>query len=168
MFIKIVDNCPKCGSGMTGYFLRGQVNNELRIKKFKRGERIRFLDEYENPFLNCFCVKCRHRWHSVLKLKWIKRSEFQEYLEEKGFFEQRESFKTHGFSEEDKKMMALYEKEQRWKIGSYIVGGLTGINLKKYNPYTKKISRQLNEEAGAYDEGISEYDFTDDEDEYWE
>lgn len=150
MFITVVDNCPKCNSEKTGYYVKGS-DKSAKIRAYRKGERIRFFDIYDNYYKNTFCTECKFRWHSDLHKQWIGKKEFRQHLIDKGFIEERDNvYKNALVSEKEKKEETkeekLLRKELNWNKVSVVLNMITGINIKRHNPYTlKRIKDEIEE-----------------------
>lgn len=77
--------CPRCGSLRTGRFLEKISNNETKtkLKYLKRGELIRFRNEYTPKEYNCFCDDCDTQWFGEILTYSITDEELEEIFEEK-------------------------------------------------------------------------------------
>lgn len=136
MRIKYVDYCPVCDSPKTGYFIGGVPNYKNIIKKFQKGERIDYYSLTSNRNLNCFCKDCGHKWHSNLKKVDLTHEEFNEYLHERGFYEERDEAKKRAEEKKIKKPeIPKEEKARRFKTKTTILAYTTGIDLRRFNPY---------------------------------
>ena len=150
MRLIIVDYCPRCDSPRTGHFINGVPNREKVIKKFKNGERIKFFSITSNRHLNCFCNACGHKWHQDLKKTYLSAEDFNDYLHEYEFYEERNEVKK--LSDEimdnpQNKTLTTAEKEAKYKRTATVLAYTLGIDLRKFNPYTKKrIREELDEE----------------------
>jgi len=138
MLVRVVDNCPKCGSNKTGYFIRTEVDYGLKTEKFKRGERIRFLPIDGNSYKNTFCCDCKNKWHSTVKLKIMGRKSFNQHLIDKGFIEQRDNYKLEKLSDEEIAKLKQMRKEHGWDVFASVFSFVTGIRIVRKNPYTLK------------------------------
>lgn len=77
--------CPRCGSLRTGRFIEKITKNETQtqLKYLKKGELIRFRNEYTPKEYNCFCDDCESNWYEKIEVYSIDNEELQEILEEK-------------------------------------------------------------------------------------
>lgn len=137
MRVKIVGYCPFCGSPRTGYMIGGFPKKETIVNKFQKGERINFYSFRDNRRLNCFCSACEGRWHKELKKTYLDNEDFNNYLHEFEFYEERNELKK-AKDIPDKPDMTQEEKGKRFKRNTTILAYTTGIDLRKLNPYNKK------------------------------
>lgn len=133
MRVIIVGPCPKCGNkNKTGHFIGGVMKNHNNvIKRFKNGERIKFYDLLDNRKLNCYCDNCGYKWYKPLKKQHITDQEFNNYLHEYGFYEERDYYKN----KINHKEKTREEKAQSYNRKTTVLAYTTGIDLRKFNPY---------------------------------
>ena len=77
--------CPRCGSLRTGRFIEKIHKSEIdaKLKYLKKGELIRFRNEYTPKEYNCFCDDCDGCWYGEILIYQITYEELEEILEEK-------------------------------------------------------------------------------------
>ena len=130
MKIVVAPPCPVCGSKKTGYFITGN-DPELKEKYFLRGERIRLRPVPNGK--NCFCINCGMEWRGSLSKKHFSKEEFENYLIEQGFKEQRDQYIERRGSQ--KKELSDEEKEKRKEkrktIFRIVLLAFTGIDIKR-------------------------------------
>ena len=148
MRLRYVGYCPRCDSPRTGYFLNTIPSQRLRIKKFKNGERVKFFSITDDKYLNCFCSVCHHRWHQELPLLKLGDQDFNDYLHEFEFYDERNEIRERMKApvKPQKKELTLEEKSKRYKKVTTILAYTVGIDIRKWNPYAKKLKENADEE----------------------
>lgn len=77
--------CPFCGSVKTGYYISAGASvhpEDIKARYLKHGEYVKILYGGSTE-QRLFCLSCENEWNGSLKLRIIKREEFDSIKEEK-------------------------------------------------------------------------------------
>lgn len=80
-----VPPCPKCGSRMTGRFVKehGDADTEFIVREsLKHGELV--SPAAEIPDKNLFCAECGYTWEGQVHMRFITFAQMQEEIEARG------------------------------------------------------------------------------------
>ena len=138
MRVKIVGYCPVCDSPRTGYFIGGIPKTETIVNKFQKGERVKFYSLMDNKKNNCYCSACGNAWYQKLKKTYLPFDEFNLYLHEFEFYEERNELRKIKEQRSKKRTLTPEEKSERYNRNTTILAYTTGIDLRKFNPYDRK------------------------------
>lgn len=136
MKLQIVSDCPKCGSKRTGFYIPYRMNEEeARSLFFKKGMRIRVDDFVYKKKKNCFCENCKFAWTEKPKKVRLSVEEFKQHLYDREFISEREK-KKHWVNPDEEILREDMKYQKFKKIANILAYGM-GIDIRRFNPYSK-------------------------------
>lgn len=134
MKVKLVPECPSCGSNKTGYYIPMTSNYKReKTKKFLKGERVRQKEPFSLNSTNCFCQSCGQNWNGQIKKVDFDNDEFQDYLIERGFIEERNKIRSEleKYKKRKKDIKKAIKENKNWyKAFSIALLIATGIDIR--------------------------------------
>jgi hypothetical protein len=128
--VKILPECPYCGSVRTGLYIYEREHYPKRKQKaFVSGLRVRLASRYESHG-NLFCSDCGRSFSGKIKRKILSEKEFYGFLLKKGFLEDRNGLMQNEERRRNQKPQKKKEKSDHEGL-RLAVTIFTGIDIRK-------------------------------------